>query len=183
MPFRYYKNVKAPHLAPPATEDPTDTKPTDVYQPAKRYTILHPWSHKVTTTSNRIISHNRTKNVQRSRIAHILLPPSQAPDHHMDHPNSILLDHPENGILFATDFISTSTTLLPGHLVAPPSNIQPGQSFNHPNFPAPIHMNYRQFWHPPATKPKHHIIHLTSPVVNTTTEQCIKMCYIECKIS
>ena len=97
LPFRYYENVKAPDLAPPALKQPTTTKPLNVTKPAKKMKlivtkgkkiiriqkILHPKPHKATTINKMILHYNRPKNVRKNRIRHILPHPLQIPDHHM----------------------------------------------------------------------------------------------------
>ena len=133
MPFRYYENVKAPDLAPPALKQPTTTKPLNVTKPAKKIKpivtkgknkilkILHPKPHKATTINKMILHYNRPKNVRKNRIRHILPHPLQIPDHHMDHHSATIQDHPCKWLTLCNrNSISTSTTLLPRHLVAAP---------------------------------------------------------------
>ena len=84
-----------------------------------------------------------------------------------------------NGLRYATAFISTSTSLLPRHLVAAPSGIynsNPSPPFNHPHFPAPTPMNNSDNY---LLHSLDIIYYITPPsVVNTTIELCLKMCYI-----
>ena len=163
MPFRYYENVKAPDLAPPALKQPTTTKPRNVTKPAKKMKPLvtkgkkdnkNPENSASKTTQGNHHKQNdstlqqaqeRPKEPDSSHTAPSVADtrtsygPPQC--YHSGPPMQMAYSMQPPSYQHQQPYYQTTWWKTPSGI----DNSNPSQPFNYPHFPAPTPMNYRQF--------------------------------------